>query len=205
MSNILAILHPFIPFFTETLWGKNGYNRFFNSPLIRFDWPDFKKQLTYNKNHKNIDNVMEIISNIRSTKAELNIAPKLFCDIIFSSKTKSLKKLINQNMEIIKQVGRINNLLDVKKSEKNIVDILILKEKLTLKFDEDIDISSQKNRILEKIKILETKINNLNKKLQNKAYLKNAPKDIVQNDKDLLSDLTIEENKLRSIVSSINY
>ena len=52
---------------------------------------------------------------------------------------------------------------------------------------------------------METKINNLNKKLQNKAYLKNAPKDIVQNDKDLLSDLTIEENKLRSIVSSINY
>ena len=41
-------------------------------------------------------------------------------------------------------------------------------------------------------------------KLKNKAYLKNAPKQIVQNDKDLLKDLIIEENKLRSIVSSIN-
>jgi hypothetical protein len=40
--------------------------------------------------------------------------------------------------------------------------------------------------------------------LQNKAYLKNAPKEIVQNDKDLLKDLIIEDNKLRSIVSSIN-
>ena len=41
-------------------------------------------------------------------------------------------------------------------------------------------------------------------KLQNKAYLKNAPKEVVQNDKDLLRDLTIEDKKLRSIVSSIN-
>ena len=64
--------------------------------------------------------------------------------------------------------------------------------------------SFQKNRILEKVKNLENKIKNLTNKLKNKAYLKNAPKNIVQNDKDLLSDLTIEENKLRSIVSSIN-
>ena len=32
----------------------------------------------------------------------------------------------------------------------------------------------------------------------------NAPKDIVQNDKNLVKELTIEDKKLRSIVSSIN-
>jgi valyl-tRNA synthetase len=47
-------------------------------------------------------------------------------------------------------------------------------------------------------------MNKLSIKLQNKAYLKNAPKEIVKNDKDLLKDLIIEDNKLRSIVSSIN-
>ena len=41
-------------------------------------------------------------------------------------------------------------------------------------------------------------------KLKNKAYVKNAPKEIVQNDKRFLKELTIEDNKLRSIVSSIN-
>ena len=79
-----------------------------------------------------------------------------------------------------------------------------MNEKLMLRFNEEIDINSQKNRISEKINVLNTKISNLRKKLQNKAYLKNAPKDIVGNDKELLRDLMIEENKLRSIVSSIN-
>ena len=40
--------------------------------------------------------------------------------------------------------------------------------------------------------------------ISNKAYLKNAPKEIIQNDKKLLKELTIEDVKLRSIVSSIN-
>jgi valyl-tRNA synthetase len=47
-------------------------------------------------------------------------------------------------------------------------------------------------------------MNGLKNKLNNKAYLKNAPKEIVQNDKKLLKELTIEDNKLRSIVASIN-
>ena len=47
-------------------------------------------------------------------------------------------------------------------------------------------------------------MNKLNVKLQNKAYIKNAPKEIVNNDKDLLKDLIIEDSKLRSIVFSIN-
>ena len=46
--------------------------------------------------------------------------------------------------------------------------------------------------------------NVLKNKLNNKAYLMNAPKEIVQNDKNLVKELTIEDEKLRSIVSSIN-
>jgi valyl-tRNA synthetase len=86
----------------------------------------------------------------------------------------------------------------------NTIEILVLKEKMALKFEEGVNIASQKNRILEKIAIIDVKIKNLNNKLKNKAYLQKAPKNIVQNDKVLLNDLIIEENKLRSIVSSIN-
>ena len=204
MSKILILLHPFIPFFTETLWTKNEYNKVFKSTLIEFDWCETKFQSTYKKNHKDISSIMEIISSIRSTKAELNITPKLYCDIIFSANAKSLKNLINRNIAIIKQVGRINNFLEDTNAENNIVEILVLKEKMALRFSTEVDILSQKSRIMDKVKVLETKIYRLNKKLENKAYLKNAPKSIVNNDKIQLKDLIVEQNKLRSIVMSIN-
>ena len=105
---------------------------------------------------------------------------------------------------MIKQVGRVNNVLTTKTRDKNSIDILVLKEKLSLNFNENVNLGSQKERILQKIETINKKIASLNNKLKNKDYVKNAPKEIVQNDKKLLKELTIEDSKLRSIVSSIN-
>ena len=204
MANILKILHPFIPFFTETVWAKNNYKIIFKDDLISSSWPNHKTLNKFNKNQKNINNLIELISSIRSTKAELKITPKLFCDVSFSEKSGKLKNLINTNLNLVKQVGRINSIYKNKASDKNSIDILVLKEKLSLRFSEDIDLASQKERILQKIESINKQISNLNNKLKNKAYVTNAPKEIVQNDKNLIKELAIEDKKLRSIVSSIN-
>ena len=204
LANILKMLHPFIPFFTESTWRKNKFNNFFKSNLVLSHWPVYKKQKNFGKNQKNINNIIELISNIRSTKAELNITPKLFCDIIFLEKSKKLNILISQNINLIKYVGRVNSLLGQKDLDKNSIEILVLKEKLALKFNANVDIMSQKNKILKKIEAIDNQKKQLNFKLQNKAYLKKAPREVVQNDKDLLKDLIIEDSKLRSIVASIN-
>ena len=204
LANIFMMLHPFIPFFTESVWNKNKFNKFFKSDLVVSHWPDYKKQKNFIKKQENINNIIELISNIRSTKAELNITPKLYCDIVILENSKKLKILINENINLIKQVARVSALLDQKDLNKNSIKILVLKEKLALKFNEDVDIMSQKNKILKKIEVIENQKKQLNFKLQNKAYLKNAPRTVVQNDKDLLKDLIIEDSKLRSIVSSIN-
>ena len=57
---------------------------------------------------------------------------------------------------------------------------------------------------MQKIETINKQLFSLNNKLKNKAYVTNAPKEIVQNDKNLVKELTIEDEKLRSIVSSIN-
>tara|TARA_X000001036_G_scaffold119039_1_gene112513 strand:- start:263 stop:2911 length:2649 start_codon:yes stop_codon:yes gene_type:complete len=204
MANILKILHPFIPFFTETVWIKNKYKTIFKENLISSSWPNYKNLSKFNKNQADINDVIELISNIRSTKAELKITPKLFCDVSFSEKPGQLKKLINNNLNLIKQVGRVNSIIKNKKNDKNSIDILVLKEKLSLEFSEDVDLVSQKERILQKIEGIKEQVERLTNKLKNKAYLKNAPKEIVQNDKRLIKELAIEDEKLRSIVSSIN-
>ena len=49
--------------------------------------------ITCNKVIKEDNNIIELISNIRSTKAELKITPKLFCDISFSNFVHSLQVL----------------------------------------------------------------------------------------------------------------
>ena len=204
MANILRLLHPFIPFFTESIWATNKYKSTFKDYLISSSWPNYKKSTKFKKNQNDINDVIELITSIRTTKAELKITPKLFCNISFPDKASKLRNLINDNINLIQQVGRVKGIIEKKQKTENSVEILVLKEKLSLSFSEDINLASQKERIIQKLDNLKKQIDRLNNKLENKAYLKNAPKEIVQNDKKLIKELTIEDDKLRSIVSSIN-
>ena len=201
--NVLKLLHPFIPFFTEHMWQDNKFDRSFKSDLISSSWPVPKKIQSFNKSSKEIESLIEIVKSIRSTKVQLNIIPKEYCDIIFFNESKRIKKIINNNLEIIKQVGRVNKATPKKSSIKNIIEIIILNEKIGLKFQTEIDLISQKKTLINKQNEIDKKINTLKAKLNNQNYTKKAPKDIVLNDKKLLSDLKIEESKLKSIVSSI--
>ena len=58
MSNILKILHPFIPFFTETVWIKNNYKKIYNDDLISSSWPSYKIINKFDKNQKNVNDLL---------------------------------------------------------------------------------------------------------------------------------------------------
>ena len=66
--------------------------------------------------------------------------------------------MINENLSLIKQVGRVNGIVENNTNDKNSIDILVLKEKLSLGFTEDVDLVSQKERILHKIESINKQI-----------------------------------------------
>ena len=204
LLNILKLLHPFIPFFTEHVWRENRFNSEEKTSLITSNWPSPKKIKSYKKNSEEIKSIIDIITAIRSTKVQLNVPPKEYCDIVYFKESKKIKKFINNNIEIVKQVGRVNNITSKQDKNNSLIQIVILKEKIGLKFETNIDLNSQKEKLINKLNELEKKIISLNHKLNNKNYIRKAPKDIIFNDKVLLKDLKIEETKLKSIVTSIN-
>ena len=204
LLNILKLLHPFIPFFTEHVWQENNYNKIEKSDLILSNWPNPVNIISYKKNSKEIDYIIDIITAIRSTKVQLNVPPREYCDIIYFKESKKIKKLIDNNKEIIKHVGRVSKINPKLNLNSSTVEIVVLKEKIGLKFETNIDLKSQKNKLVNKLQLIEKKIISLDHKLKNKNYINKAPKSIVINDKILLRDLKIEETKLKSIVTSIN-
>ena len=201
--NMLKILHPFVPFFTEYMWKNNKFDKFFKSDLITSSWPRSKKISSFNTSLNEIENLIEFITSIRSTKVQLNISPKEYCNIIYFNESKKIKKIIKNNIEIIKQIGRVNNVIEKAESITNIIQIIVLNEKIGLKFETEIDLVSQKSTLVNKKNEIDKKIDGLISKLNNQNYIKKAPKNIVLADKKLLNDLKIEQTKLKSIVSSI--
>jgi len=200
-ANILILLHPFIPFFTERVWQDFKCTDYFKAPLMFKDW-NIKPQLSFSKSYNKIDWLIGLVTNIRSTKVELNIPPGTFADVSLAELNSDKITIINDNLNLFKRLGRIS---DVSKSKmnKNGVKIIVGGETLILYFDQNLDLNEQKQKISSKVTDLDQKITVINDKLKNKSFTKNAPKQIVDKERKALIDYKIELKKLNSILNSI--
>ena len=109
-SNILILLHPFIPFFTEKVWKDFKFNSYFKTPLMFKDWK-IKPQSTFSKSHDKINWIIDLIKSIRSTKVDLNVSPGSFIDISISELNSNKKSVINDNLSVFKRTGRVSNIV----------------------------------------------------------------------------------------------
>jgi len=202
-SCILVMLHPFIPFFTEKVWLDLKLNISLKTPLMYKSWYlPIKTNLIFKKSYEKIDWLIQLISNIRSAKVDLEVSPGTFIDISVEDLKKDKKDIINNNLDVFKRLGRVTNVHNAKLS-KNGVNIIVGTDSVTLYLNESINLSDQKIKISKKISDLDTKVIGLKKKLENKSFLNNAPKDVIKKEKNLLLQYIIELKKLNSISNSI--
>jgi len=200
-ANILILLHPFIPFFTEKVWQDFKFTNHFKKPLMLKDW-NIKPLSIFNKSYIKIDWLIELVTNIRSTKVTLNVTPGTFIDVSTVELSRDKINIINDNLNVFKRLGRVSNVVH-DKSEKNGVKIIVGGETIILYFDQNLDLNEQIKKISNKINELNQKIKKVEDKLQNKSFLKNAPKNIIDNEKKALIDYKNEHKKLNSILNSI--
>ena len=200
-SNILLLLHPFVPFFTEKVWLDFKFNNYFKSPLMYKNW-DLKLQPTFNKSYNKIDWLIQLVTSIRSTKVDLDVSPGSFIEISIDELNSNKRSIIKDNLNVFKRLGRISNVCD-SKIDKNGIKIIVGGETITLYFDQSLDLHGQRQKISKKVINLDLKIVEITDKLKNKSFLNNAPKQIVEKEKKALINYKIELKKLNSILNSI--
>jgi valyl-tRNA synthetase len=202
-SNILIMLHPFIPFFTEKLWLDLKLDKSLRTPLMYKDWTlSFKTNNSFKKGYKKVDWLIQLVTTIRSTKVNLDISPGAFIDISLKDLSKDKSNIIKDNVDVFKRLARVTNIHN-SKLNKNSINIIVGGDTVTLYFDDNINLNDQISNIESKIKELNIKISGLNKKLKNNSFLENAPKLIVQKEKSSLQMYDIELKKLNTVLNSI--
>ena len=118
------------------------------------------------------------------------------------------KGIIYDNDSVFKRLGRVSHILPLNSSvdpeeNKKSIKIDVDNESVTLFFDKDLDLGRQQQKISKRISDLSHKLSGMESKLKNKSFLKNAPKQIINNEKKALIVYKSELKKLISILNSI--
>ena len=103
-------MHPFIPFITEEIWLKNSIDNTKKNYLMLANWISGTSKK--DKDFKEVEKIITIISQIRSFKNELNVSPGSFVDISLSKINANSKNFFKHNDTVLKKLGRINNFFD---------------------------------------------------------------------------------------------
>ncbi len=199
-TQILVILHPFIPFLTEEIWLKNKLDKDGKDFLMLKNWSE--ASFNKDKDSDEVNEIIEFVSSIRSFKNEIEISPGSFVKILVNKINPKIKKFIENNSNTLKKIGRINEFVteDIKKSSANLV---IKGEIFKIYFDEDVDLSKIKETLLNKKNKIEKEMEKINTRLNNKSFIERAPNDIVEQEKSNFINLEKDVNKLNYTLESL--
>ena len=193
LDSILITLHPFMPFITEEIW-QNIKRR--DNPLIIEKWR--KVSLLDDKNNfeQEVNDLIEIISNIRSIRVELNIKPKedLVIEIMNNS---DVLKIKNLKFYLLK-IANITNIIEVSKFSEKSANFNVNNSQLSLIIPESIDLSDELQRVVKEEEKLENDIHSITNRLNNEDFVAKAPKKVVEENKIKLEDMMQKKDSLSS-------
>ena len=197
---ILIMLHPFIPFVTEKIWLKNKFDNKNKNFLMLSNWIAGKSKKDSDHNH--VQKIINIISEIRSFKNELNVSPGSFIDISIHNIKKNNQSFFKSNEIVIKKLGRINNFF-TKNQNKPAASLLISGDLFKIYFDANVDLNLIKENLLKRQSKYQEEMGKISQRLNNKGFVERAPKDIVQQEKTNYSNLKNDIKKISVIIESL--
>ena len=193
LDSILISLHPFMPFITEEIW-QNLKKR--DNPLIIEKWRDISLTDDSNNLSEEINDLIEIISNIRSIRVELNIKPKEELIIEVTNNSEALK--INNLEFYLSKIANISNINEVSDFSDKSANFTVNGSRFSLLIPASIDLTAELSRVVKEEEKLEKEINSISNRLKNKNFIDKAPKEVVEENKIKIEDMMKNKERLLS-------
>ena len=184
LTDVLVMMHPFMPHITEELWHKLQIKP--EQILLSLQkWPVLEKKYINSQIDKSFQELFEIIRLIRNLRVELGLKPSQLVPVY----------LISDNVELTNFLKTL--IVDIKTFTKS-SEVIICKSKdidknnfaqsfsgiigdleVYLPFNDFVNLEALKDRLTKDLQKVNSDIETLNKRISNKNFIDKAPKDIV--------------------------
>lgn len=188
LQDVLKLAHPFAPFVTEAIWQHLPHR---NDLLITAAWPEPSGK---KYNHQEFEQIMRVVSEVRNLKTDLDLDSTMLYHKDSS--------FLDDNQQIIVHLTGLQGVRKV--SDGKGLHLTETTAEAWLDVEENATRDYLMRLISERSK-LNAQIENIKKRLSNSHYLQKAPKELVDESRRNLSDMTEHTDKLSQRIEAIEH
>ena len=176
LDQILVLLHPFMPFITEELWHAMGDRDY---PIITAKWPMVDAKSLEVAAQKEIDWLIRLVSDIRSSRTELNVPPGARLPLhVRDASAETLARLERQGAALARMAR-----VDRREGEApagGAAQVVVDEATFVLPLEGVIDLDAERARLAKAIAAAEKERDLLSGRLNNASFVERAKPEAVE-------------------------
>ena len=199
LDRILVILHPFMPFITTELWNNTQQREV---KLIHAAWPMAEEVNLEAIN--DIDWAIDLISAIRSLRAEMNLPASAKLNITLSGAGEDSRQHAAAFNTIICSLARLESLsCQNVEVTPDMVQSVFKECTMLLPLKGVIDFAAERDRLKKELETLNKNLEGYARKLSNPNFIEKAPQAVVEEEKRRQAEALENKAKVEKALARI--
>lgn len=183
LENTLKLLHPFMPFITETIWQHLPHE---GQSIMIAHWPAESTIFIDDEIEQQMNTLMETIKSIRNMRAEVNVPPGRKSEVILQITAGGQQQVFANNLQYLKTLAAAEpiQLLGIEEPKpENAMTAIVSGVEIYLPLKGLIDVEKESARLNKELASLDKEISRIHGKLSNEGFVAKAPAEVIAKEK----------------------
>ena len=203
LGQALKLLHPFMPFITEEIYGALVPEE---ESLMMSSWPVYREDWEFPYATEVIEHVKAITRGIRNMRAEMNVPNNKRTKVYIISKDSKMLTALEVFKESVKSLMLANDIIlhyEKKDVADDAVSIVVPGATVYLPLEDLVDFEQERERLKKEEERLNSEIKRAQGMLANERFTSKAPADKVQAERDKLEKYTKMLEQVKERIDSL--
>ncbi len=202
LEQILILLNPFMPFITEELYASIA-KREQGDRLITASWASYGDDLLNEDAAKEMEWLKAVISEIRSVRADMHVPAAAKINLLIKGANEQTIERIKNYDDVLRRMARLEVIEHVNDAPKGSIQTVVGEATLILPIADIIDLTAEKSRLSKAMAKLDADIKKIDAKLGNEKFVKNAPSEVIGEQKSRKEEALSKKDKLAQALSQL--
>jgi valyl-tRNA synthetase len=203
LDQILKLLHPFMPFITEELWGRMvevGVER--QSLLALSNWPELRG-LARAEADAEIGWLVRLISEVRSVRSEMNVPAGAKVPLVVVGASAETRARLMRHEDTILRMARADAIRHEVAPPKGAAQLVVGEATVCLPLAGVIDMGAERKRLEKALAAVDADTGKMDAKLNNPNFMSRAAPEAIEEAQERKAELAGQRSKLAAALKRV--